>query len=129
MGISGNGLVTDLDFKTKVKSQKYKKAKYAIGNVNEKDLSKIMKEFEKIGKVTYVIRTPKHEPTPSYFHLVRQLEKCMKRSDEHNQHVNCSYAEQTAPSSNFNVTDGDESKEIIVRETLLENQSKDVSES
>ena len=30
---------------------------------------------------------------------------------------------------NFNVTDEDESKEIIVHKTLLENHSKDVSES
>ena len=53
----------------------------------------------------------------------------MMRSDKHNQHVHGSYAEETAPSSNVNVTDEDESKEIIVHETLSENQSKDVSES
>ena len=35
----------------------------------------------------------------------------------------------TAPSSNVNVTDGDESEEIIVHKTLPENNSKDVSES
>ena len=35
---SGKGLVTALDFKTKARLQKYKKARYAIGNVNEKDL-------------------------------------------------------------------------------------------
>ena len=40
-----------------------------------------------------------------------------------------SYAEETAPSSNVNVTDEDESKEIIVHENLLENISMDVSES
>ena len=53
----------------------------------------------------------------------------MMRSDEHNQHVQGSYAEETAPSSNLNVTYEDESKEIIVNETLSKNQSKDVSES
>ena len=37
--------------------------------------------------------------------------------------------EETAPSSNVNVTDADESKEIIVHETLSENLSMDVSES
>ena len=37
--------------------------------------------------------------------------------------------EETAPSSNVNVTDEDESKEIIVHETLSENKYKDVSES
>ena len=51
LGRSGKGLVTALDFKTKVRSQKYKNSRYAIGNVNEKDLSKIIKEFEKIGKL------------------------------------------------------------------------------
>ena len=45
---SGKWLVTALGFKTKVRSPKYKKARYAIGNVSEKDLSKIIKEFEKI---------------------------------------------------------------------------------
>ena len=35
----------------------------------------------------------------------------------------------TAPPSNVNVTDEDESNEIIMHETLLENNSKNVSES
>ena len=35
---SGKGLVTDLDFKTKVRSQKYKKSMDAIGIFSEKDL-------------------------------------------------------------------------------------------
>ena len=53
----------------------------------------------------------------------------MMRSDEHNRHVHGSYAEDTAPSSNFNVTDEEKSKEIIVHENLPENKSKDVSKS
>ena len=53
----------------------------------------------------------------------------MMISDEHNRHVHCSYAEETAPSLNVNVTDEEESKEIIVHKTLSENQSKDESES
>ena len=53
----------------------------------------------------------------------------MMRSDEHSRHVHGSYAEETAPPSNLNVTDKDESKEIIVHKTLLENLSKDISES
>ena len=91
-------------------SQKYKKARYAIGNVSEKDPSKIIKEFEKIDKVPYVKRIPKHEPTSRYFHLVRCIAECMMRSDENNRHVHVSYAEDTAPSLNVNVTDKDESK-------------------
>ena len=51
----------------------------------------------------------------------------MMRSDEHNRHVHGSYAEETAPSSNVTVTNEDESKEIIMHETLSENQSMDVS--
>ena len=122
-------MVTAMAFKTKVRSQKYKKARYAIRNVSEKDILRIIKEFEKIGKVPYVKRIPKHEPTSSYYHLVRQLANCMMRYDEHNRNVHGSYTEETAPSLNVNVTDKDESKEIIVHKTLLENQSKDVSES
>ena len=89
----------------------------------------IIKEFEKIEKFPYVKRITKHEQTSSYFHLVRYIVKCMMISDEHNRHVHGRYAEETAPSSNVNVTDEDESKEIIVHETLSENQSKDLSES
>ena len=65
LGRSGKGLITALDLKTKVRSQKYNKAGYAIVNVSMKDLSNIIKEFDKIGKVPYVKRIPKHEPTSS----------------------------------------------------------------
>ena len=122
-------MVTALTFKTKVRSQKYKKARYAIENVSKKEISKIIKEFEKISNVPYVKRIPKHEPTSSYFHLVRQLEKCIMRSDEHNRNVHGSYAEETAPSSNVNVTEENKSKDIIIQETLSENQSQYVNES
>ena len=50
-------------------------------------------------------------------------------SDEHNRHVHGSYAEETAPSSNVDVTDEEESKETIMHKTLSENLSMDVSES
>ena len=62
---SGKGLVTALDLKTIDGSQKYKKARYVIGNFSMKDLSNIIKEFEKIVKVPYVKRIPKYEPTSS----------------------------------------------------------------
>ena len=93
-----------------------------------KDLSNIIEEFEKIGKLPYVKRIPKHEATSRYYHLVRCIAECMMKSDEHNWHVHGSYTEETSPSSNVYVTDEDESKEIIVHETLSENQSMDVSE-
>ena len=52
-----------------------------LGNVSEKDISKIIKEFEKIEKLNYEKKRPKYEPTDSYFHLAIQLAKCMMRSD------------------------------------------------
>ena len=103
-------MVIALAFKTKLRYQKYRKARYAIRNVSEKDLSKIIKEFEKIGKVPYVKNIPKHEPTSSYFHVLSCIAKCMMKFDEHNWHVHGSYAEDTASSSNLNVTDEDKSK-------------------
>ena len=51
------------------------------------------------------------------------------RSDKLNRHDHGSYTEMTTSSLNVNVTDEDESKEIIVNENLLGNNSKDVSES
>ena len=100
-----------------------------MGNVSMKDLSNIIKEFEKNVKVPYVKRIPKHEPTSSYYHLVGCIVECMLRSDEYNQLVHSDYTEKTAPSSNVNDTDKKESKEIIVHEPLSENLSMDVSES
>ena len=102
---SGKGLVTALVFKTKVMSQKYKRAKYAIGNFSNKDLLKSIKEFEKMGKLPYEKKRLKNETTHSYFHLVRQLAKCMMRSDRLNRNDHGSYKEMTAPSSNINVND------------------------
>ena len=45
LGRSGKGLVTALDLKTEASLKKYKKARYDIGNVSMKDLSKKIKEF------------------------------------------------------------------------------------
>ena len=55
-------------------------------------------------------RIPKHDATSSYYYLVGCIAECMLRSDEYNQHVHGGYAEETAPSSNVNDTDEDESK-------------------
>ena len=57
---SGNGLITSLGFKAKVRPQKYKKVRYAIRNVSKKDLSKINKELEKIERLSYEKKRPKH---------------------------------------------------------------------
>ena len=84
---SVKGLVTAPALKTKARSKKYKKARYAIVNVNMKDLSNKIKECEKIVKVPYVKRIPKHEPTSSYFHLVLCIAECMMRCSEDNHNV------------------------------------------
>ena len=60
-----------------MRQYKYKTARYAIGNVSKKDLSKIIREFEKLPYEIYERKTPKHVPTDSYFYLAIQIEKCM----------------------------------------------------
>ena len=97
--ISGKGLITSLAFKTKVRLPEYIKARYAIGNFSEKDLSKIMKEFEKIEKLPFEKKRPNHEPTDSYFHLSREIAKCMMRSDKLNWYNHGGYTKITAPYS------------------------------
>ena len=67
-------MITSLGFNTKARLQKYKKERYNIGNVSKKEISKTIKEFEKIEKLPYEKKMPKHETTGSYFHLARQLE-------------------------------------------------------
>ena len=47
---SGKGLITSLGFKAKLRPHKYKKARCAIVNVSKKDLSKIIREFDKFYK-------------------------------------------------------------------------------
>ena len=44
---SRKGLITSLGLTAKTGPNKYKKARYAIGNVSKKDLSNIIREFEK----------------------------------------------------------------------------------
>ena len=105
---SGKGLITSLGLKTKARSQKYSKASYAIGNVSENDFSRIIKDFDKIEKLPYENKRPKHEPTDSYFHLVRQLAKCMMIYDNLKWYNHGGYTEMTAPSSSVNVTEEDE---------------------
>ena len=46
-------------------SKKWKKAMYAITNVSLGDLSKIIKDFERLPYKGYVRKVTKHEPTDS----------------------------------------------------------------
>ena len=78
---------------------------------------KIIKEFEKIGELPYDKNRPKHEPTDSYSNLARHLAKCMMRSDKLNCYDQGGYTKNDSPSSNVNVTDEEEPKEIIVHIT------------
>ena len=81
------GLIASLGLKTIVRSNKNKKARYAINNVIMKDLSKIIKDFEKLPYESYVRERPKHETTDSCFYLTRQLDKCMMRAEDFNFHI------------------------------------------
>ena len=107
---SGKGLVTALDLNTKARSKKYKKARYAIGNVSMKELSNKIKESGKIFKVPYLKKIHKHEPTSSYSHLVVCLGDFMMKFGENNHHVHNGYEEEMDPSSDVNDIDEDESK-------------------
>ena len=104
-------MVTSLSLKTKARSTEYKKAKYAIGNVSMNNLSNKIKDFEKFVKVPHLKKTPKHEPTLNYFHLVDCLRKCMMRSGEKNHHVHDGYEKEMAPSSDVKNTDEDKDKD------------------
>ena len=53
-----------------------------------RDLSKIIREFEKFCCKRYERGKPKHDPTDSYFRLSRQIVKFMVRADALNLHVN-----------------------------------------
>ena len=48
LGRLGKGLITSLGLKAKARRKKYQKSRYAISNVSKKDLSKIIREFDKL---------------------------------------------------------------------------------
>ena len=127
--ISGKGLITSLGFKAKVRPQKYKKARYSIGNVSKKYLFKIIKEFEKTPYENYEKKRPNHEPTDSYFYLARQLAKFMKRADTLNSHSYPVRMEITALYLHVCSTNEDEQTCIILHETLSQSCSTDEDES
>ena len=64
-GRSGKELITSMGLKAKARSKKYKKASYAIRNVSMKDISKIIRDFDKLPYKSYEMRRPKHEPIES----------------------------------------------------------------
>ena len=118
---SGKGLITSLGLKAKARPHKYKKSRYASVNVSMKELSKIMREFEKFPYESYERKRPKHEPAVSYFYLARHNTKCMMRADTLNWNDYGGYTEMTAPSSNVYSIDKEKSKRIIVHKTSSQN--------
>ena len=56
-------MINSLGLKAKIRPKKYKKLRYAIVKVSKKDLSKIIREFEKLPHEVYEKKRPKHEST------------------------------------------------------------------
>ena len=74
----------------------------------------------KIVKVPHLKKTPKYEPTFSYFHLVECLGKCMMRCGDNNHHVHDGYGKEMAPSLDVNDTDEDIDKDESNNSTVTE---------
>ena len=128
-GRSGKGLITSLGLKAKTSPHKYKKARHAIENFSMKDLSNIIRKFDKSPYKSYERKRPKHEPTDSKFYLARQLAKCIMRADDLNSHVYPVRTEMTGTKqiliSYICSTDESESEDFLVDETLLQVYSTD----
>ena len=105
------------------------KTRYAIGNVSKKDLSKIIREFEKLPYESYERKRPKHEPTDSYFYPSRQLVKCMIRDYAFNLHVYPVRTKINAPYSHVFPLDESELKQFLVNEPLSQSCFTDEDES
>ena len=79
LGGSGKKLITSMGLNNIKRSKRKKNPRCVITNVSLKDISKIIREFGKLCYEVYVQNRSKHEPTDSYFCLVRQVAKCMMR--------------------------------------------------
>ena len=109
------------------------KVRYHIRNVSKKELSRIIREFEKSPYKSYDRRSPKHDTTDSYFYLTIQIENCMMRADSLNSHVYPVRTEMTATkqilSSHICSTDESKLNEFLVNKTLSQICSIDKDES
>ena len=81
------GFITSLGLKSNAIPKKYKKARYAIKNVIMNDLSKIIRDFDKLPYKIYERRRPKHDPNDSYFYLSRQLANFLMKDNALNLHA------------------------------------------
>ena len=122
-----------MGLKAKAGPKKYKKARYAIRNFSNKDLSNIIREFEKPPYESYERKSPKNEPTDSYFYQARQLENFMMRADSLNVHVYPVIREMTdmkqIPTLQIYSKDGSKLKESLVDKTWLQIYYTNVEES
>ena len=89
---------------------------------------KIIREFGKLPYESYEKKRPNHEHTYRYFYQARHIENCMMRSDALNSHVYPVRTEMTALYLQVCSTDEDESKRIIVNETLSQSCSTHADE-
>ena len=72
---SGKGFITSLGINNIRRSNKIKKARFAITNVSIKDPFKITNESEDLPYEGYVRKSSKHMPTDSYFYLSKSAFK------------------------------------------------------
>ena len=126
-------MITSLGIKAKSRPKKYKKSGYAIKNFSKKDVSNIIREFDKLPYESYERKRPKHEPTESHCYPAIQLVKCMMRYDALNSDnypvrtkVN---ATQQITTSHICSTDKSELKEFLVDKTLSQIYSTDEDKS
>ena len=119
--IKGSYKYVTLDISLKFYKLDKMKITYWESKGKLEDLSKIIREFDKFDKLPYEKKRPKHESTDSYFYLAIYISRFMMISDTLDWHDCGSYTEMTAPSSNVYSTNEDESKRIIVHETLSHN--------
>ena len=124
-------MITTLGLKTT--GSPPKKTIYAITSVSIKGFSDIITEFEKLSYNGYVQKSPKHEPTYSYFYLPRHLSKCSMITDAFNLHID-SVKTETIGTQHITILhvcylDKSESKGIIVNKKLSHVCSTDKIES
>ena len=128
-GISVKGLITSLVIKVKTRPKTCKNSRYAIINFSMKDLSKVIREFENSHYKIYVRKSPKHEPTNSYFYLAIQLAKCMTRADALKPHIYTVRKKMTGTKQitilHIFSTDESKSKDFLVEKTLSQVCSTD----
>ena len=72
-------MITYICIKIVRRSNKIKKARFAITNVSIKDIYKIIKKSEDLPYEGYVSKSHKKLTTDNYLYISRQLTKCMKR--------------------------------------------------